>query len=776
MSEDTPRRQSRGKQTKSYRVEEEYSFLDEEVGSVASRAQTTDHEDEQDDADDVDEFKPDAEEEEELEADLEEDIVATSSSEDEDVEDVQADDDGRPFTPELKIVELHSDQPPASSGHRRLVSQTLNSTPGAKAKVPNQTTRGGSTSAQASAVEPSRSRGITDFTKIGGQEARLKHLFGSTDEDVKRILFTRDHWAAQETLPLNKPGSQRRSFFYDASTQEKERATTRDWYTQEGREAFTNTQESKNLSAEEAAVYLATTGTDSIDVLWGTLDEPQIYTLKKFSYINVAEPFEEKKNRRGWLFHLGSRIQDAQWATREEGSVQYLAVAVEQKATGSEQPKSMENPKAPAFTAEEPFPASIQIWAVDGDEHGRLDVSKQPRLKLVICTDWGAPKQFRWCPVDIDMTSTVTGESNDDHIGMLAGIWSDGRVRILDITISSSETSSTETQYLHYSRAAFDIAIPQTVPSCLRWLSGTTLGVATAMGTLAIWTLSRPHTFPSPQPSTHSPKPWFYQQLSDTYIVTLSSGWPSQPQFVSITTADGFTRLFDIRTPNADNVASIRGRTICVTQDWHEHTQSFVAPDEYYMFKHNPIRRYYHNLYSMRADSIITRCATSPVHPGILIGGADGRVETSNPIGRITNYKVIPWQQTWFTHEWRRPVDDLITESTEDVAQMTEGGPVGGEEASTGPTPTGTQYSSVPREFLDKPLVRILEGYKAFQPGIQHSVTSKKAKNPELGKGLTIYEEASAITVLAWNPNVKFGTWAVAGMGDGLLRVEDVGV
>lgn len=714
---------------------------------------------------------PDAEEEE-PEDDLEEEVVATSSSEDEEEDAIAEDENGRPFTPELNIVELQHDQTPAPSARGRFTSQTHIRTPGAKLKAPIHITRGGGMSAKAVGATPLHSRGITDFNKLlGGNEPRIKHLFGSTDDAFKRIFSTRDHWAAQETLPLRRPGSQRRSFFYDTSTQEKEQATTEKWYAEVGQEAFAKAQKSRNLTAEEAAVYLANEGTDSINVLCGPLDEPQIFTLKKFSYISTAQPFKEKENRRGWLFHLGSRVQDAQWAPKEEGDVQYLAVAVEQKLTGRAAPKPLGNPKAPAFTASKPFPASIQIWAFDADEDGRLDVSKQPRLALVICTDWGAPRQFRWSPVRTVPEHTTKETQKDEHIGMLAGIWSDGRVRILDITVPGSEETSTGTQYVHYSQAAFDVSIPQTVPSCVKWLSGTTLGVATAIGALAIWTLSRPSTFSSP-----GPKPWFYQQLSDTYIVTLSSGWPSQPQFISITTADGFAKLYDIRTPNADNVASIRGRTICVTQDWHEHTQSFVGPDEYYMLKHNPVRRYYHNLYTMRADSMITRCATSPVHPGILIGGADGKVETSNPLGRITNYKAIPWQQTWFMHEWRRPVKELNVETTEDTP-MAEGGPMGGGSASTdSDTATTAQKGSVPREFLDKPLVRILEGYKASQPGIQHSVTSKKQKNPEVGKGLTIYEEPSAITALGWNPNVKFGTWAVAGMGDGLLRVEDVGI
>jgi transcription factor C subunit 6 len=687
--------------------------------------------------------------EEEPEDDFEEEIVEESDSDDDEYAER-----ARLATPELNITEIHSDHTPGPQDGKRKRGQV-------PAKTPRRRVRA-SASAKAATASTLRTRGVADFTKIGGQEVRLKDLFGPKNEDLKPVLLTRDHWAKQETLPVKKPSSLRRSFFESPETREKEIEVTREWYANAGREAFTSGQRCRNLTGEEAAAYLANAGEDSLNVLCGPVDHPQVYTLTKLSYLNVAEPFREKKNRRGWLFNLGSRIQDAQWASNEDGSTQYLAVAVEQRDPSRPQPKLMDNPKAPAFSATAPFPASIQIWAFDANENGELDASKQPRLQLVICTDWGAPKQFRWCPVGTNDSAHNAREQGKVYIGLLAGIWSDGQVRILDISCPSSESHSSGTQYLHISHAAFDVAIPQSVPTCLRWLSGTTIAVATAIGTLAIWTISQPDTFSPPQLSKYSPKPWFYQQLSDTYILTLSSGWPSQPHFISITTADGFARLYDIRTPNADTTASIRGRTLCYTQDWHEQTQSFIAPDEQYMLKHNPIRRYYHNLYSMRAESSITRCASSPVHPAILIGGADGRVEASNPIGRITNYKIIPWQQTWFAHEWRGPVQDLINKPDVD---MSEGGPVGGGEPS-----------AVPQAFLEKPLARVSEGYKALQPGIQHSVMSKKFPNPEVGKGITIFEEASAVTALAWNPNLKFGTWAVAGLGSGLLRVEDIGV
>ncbi|KAH7380108.1 hypothetical protein BKA66DRAFT_465767 [Pyrenochaeta sp. MPI-SDFR-AT-0127] len=777
MSEEPVRRQSRGKQPKSYRFEDECSGQDE-VDSVPSGTQTPDtHEDPLDDGDD---FMPDVQEEEQ-DDDFDED-VAEEEEEDEEGAGEEDDDEydenyGRPrkfAAGDISVMEVEPISEP---------STPVNS----KRKRPKDDVRSPISFAKGSGIrvrnvdnEKLRTRGVADFSKIGGQEIRLKDLFGPESENLKPILATRDYWSTQETLPLRQSGGLRRSFFESTEAREKETKTIRKWYADVGRDAFAKGQASRNLSTEQGQPYLSSKGPDVLNVVSGLVDDPNLYSLKKGSYVHVARPFENSQSRRGWLFNLGSRIQDAQWATNEDGSTQYLAVAVEQNPAGRD-PKLMENPQAPAFTATKPYPASIQIWNFEATETGELHASQEPRLRLVICADWGAPKQFRWCP----MSATDGLESSDNlesvHIGLLAGIWSDGQVRIIDVSIPKAEVNATEPIHLHYSHAAFEVSIPQTVPTCLHWLSGTTLAVATAAGTVAIWTLTRPDTFPTAKNDQYVPKPWFYQQLADTYILTMSSGWPSQPQYLSLSIADGFSRLYDLRSPSADTTASIRGRTLCTTQAWHEHTQSFAMPDEHYILKHNPIRRYYHNLYSMRSESSITRVATSPVHPSVLIGAAEGTVEASNPIGRITNYKVIPWQQKWFVHEWRGLVERLVIKHASEDVEMTEGGPVG---QSVEPSAmsddavvaSDSTSSKVSQSVLSQPLVRITEGYKATQPGIQHSITSKKPTNPEVGKGITIFEEQSAITALAWNPNLKFGSWAVAGMGSGLLRVEDIGV
>ncbi|PVI06090.1 hypothetical protein DM02DRAFT_610054 [Periconia macrospinosa] len=599
-----------------------------------------------------------------------------------------------------------------------------------------------------SSAERTRQRGVEE--QKGGQPGRYKAYFGPTWEDIHPALQTRDYWKVQECMPSRADGNLRRSFYITGDAHEKEVKITHEWYRSYGQEAFSTGQKSRVLADHEWKPYLFNHGPESMDLLMGGVNEPRLYTLKKGEFMKASAPFAPNTKRRGWVFNFGARIQEAQWAPNEEGHIQYLAVAVTQSPSKKPAYKTLENPYAPAFTAENPFPASIQIWAFESVGNGGLDEKNSPQLENVICTDWGAVKIFRWCPVGTNSRVVQEDENGEVvHLGLLAGIWSDGRLRILDVSFRRPNNSGQKLEYTHYSRAAFDVGFPETIPTCLHWLSGTTISAATAAGNVAVWSLNREGAFPTPNVSysqNFTPKPWLYSTMSDTYILTISSGYPSRPYYISITTGDGFSRMFDLRYPTTDKCASARTRMMSTNQDWHEHSQAFVMVDEYFMLKHASVRRYYANSYTMKLESALLCCATSPVQPCILIGGADGTVSASNPTAKVLNTKNPVWQQTWFKHEWRRPVDQL---------------------------PSQTNRSSF-FSTLSKPLTRITEGYKPQKVGT--SGRDEVDRDKELGKLITIYEEPSAITKVAWNPNLKFGTWAVAGTQNGYLRVEDLGI
>jgi transcription factor C subunit 6 len=760
------RRSSRRKSTRSYLVEEQYAGIDfgEEASTSAGRSRN-------DDEDDDDGFVPEQHQGEQ-EENLDEDEVMEDENDDGDGDEDDAASDLDDLLDDESIMEVDSDLE-ASAGAQGGISTAAALGLTRPPKPGRSSRRKGVASKPQTDTFKSRmrARGVDDAARSFGQELRLKDAYGPTDQDLKPILLTRDKWMKQHTLPSRAEGSLRRSYYIDKELTERETRQTREWYAHSGSESFRKGQTTKVLTEKQAALYLVNPGPALLNVLMGPIPAPTVYSLKKGSCMSTVEPFPSTGDRSGWLLNLGSRIQDAQWAPDEENDTQYLAVAVEQKSK-KHQPKPMENPRAPAFTAQPAFSTSIQIWAFSATNKGELDQKQRPRLDLVICTDWGAPKQLRWSPIACASSADVSsGEQTKKHIGLLAGIWSDGKVRVLDVSLQWPIKSPPQTQYVHYTRAAFEVSIPDTVPSCLSWLSATSFAVGTAAGTLAIWTLTRPGTLPSAehnQEHHHNPRPWLYKQVATTYITALDSGYPSRPNYVSIATADGLNMVIDVRSPGLDMCYALRGRIFPFTQSWYEFTQSFLLPDEAYLLRSNTIRRYYRNISVMRTEAQIVCSATSPVHPTILVGDASGMVVASNAILKVLHAKEVPWQQTWFAHEWRPPVDQLLlkVKSNQGNGQATDEGP------SADPAATET----VPPEVLSQPLARFSEGFKVQQATLHHKNLGNNKDGSEFFRHIAIYEESSCVTALSWNPNLKYGTWAVAGMGDGLLRVEDLGL
>ncbi|KAF1978361.1 hypothetical protein BU23DRAFT_563974 [Bimuria novae-zelandiae CBS 107.79] len=626
-------------------------------------------------------------------------------------------------------------------------------------------------STKATGASAARQRAGGDWRE-GGHESRLKNLFGPANEDLRPVFETKKRWLSQETLPSRAQKHLAPSPYVPEGAREKDTKALREWYTGSGRAAFARGQRTEEKSGDEAKEYLVNDGPEELNLLMGSLDNQHIYTLEKGQYMSAAAPFGLKSKRKGWIFHLGSRIQDAQWAPNEQGSTQYLAVTVEQKDPAWKKYKHLANPKAPAFTKTNPYPASIQIWAFGSTPDGSLDPKKEPRLVNVICADWGAPKAIKWWPI-ASKDSVDNDKDGVLNLGLLASIWSDGNVRVLDISFKQHS----ETQYIHYTKAALELAFYDpppddptekqkeqnlsTLPTCLTWLSPTTLAVGTASGIVAIWTLTRPGTFLSSSDSQpRVPHPWFHKQLADTYILTLTSAAPSHPHFLSLTTADGFARLIDLRTPLADAIASPRGRMMIPTQAWHEHTQSFVMVDEYYMLKHATLRRFHQAIYTFRAEATLTAVATSVVHAGILVGTADGGVTGTGGVGRLLNSKEPLWGQVWFRAEWRAAVSNPPSAPPAPPANGD-----GTAEAASARQPDAATFAG--------PLARISEGYKPTLTGI----VAADSKRPKDGaRFISSFEENSTVTRVVWNPNLKFGTWAVAGMQSGMLRVEDLGV
>ena len=97
--------------------------------------------------------------------------------------------------------------------------------------------------------------------------------------------------------------------------------------------------------------------------------------------------------------------------------------------------------------------------------------------------------------------------------------------------------------------------------------------------------------------------------------------------------------------------------------------------------------------------------------------------------------------------------------------------------AGTPSTPAKGRPTHVDEErgepVYDPGLTRITEGYRVAHILLQN--LDEGITNRDNGTVYTtIYEAETAVTALAWNPNIHVGGWCVAGMATGLLRVEDI--
>ncbi|KAF2500483.1 hypothetical protein BU16DRAFT_523250 [Lophium mytilinum] len=607
-------------------------------------------------------------------------------------------------------------------------------------------------------------RGVDEFRTKSAKEQRVLYMFGPTKEDIEPVLKTRDKWLWDPTLPSRTAGDDGiggmgPSFYVCKDVREKETTQTRSWYFEQGGEdAFVSGQQSKLLSSANAQIYMPKTESNYHNFIAGPVNKQKLFTLKTGQSVRISEPFED--DRSGFILNLGAKVLDLQWAPTVQGSTHYLAVAVKQDNPSI---KIGSNYRSPAYTSQLPFPASIQIWAFEALEDGAMDSQCPPHLEVVICTDWANIKELKWCPVAMSDT-TESDDHTTMHLGLLAAIWGDGKLRVLDITYSKRTSPS----YLHITRSAFESCPTNTVFTCLTWVSPRTIAAGTALGTVAIYTLD------STTLSTSDPRadavPWFYQPIQDSYILSIASAYPSRPSYLSTLCSDGHMRITDLRSPSMDATGAPRQRVFCRPLIWYEHSQAFVAADENFYVRIHVLRRFYMHTLVLRAPSFVTCAAAGTAHPILMTGSAGGEVITNNPLRRALDVKCESWQQLWFQYEYRRPLQPPST---------------------NGKTSSSSASPLTPQEIASQPLSRFITGHEPTQqllqrPNIHAYPASTSDSDPTSdpkdanitpdGGPLppTIYEEEQAVTALAWNPNVRVGGWAAAGLGSGLVRVEDL--
>ncbi|KAF2487824.1 hypothetical protein BDY17DRAFT_320339 [Neohortaea acidophila] len=591
-------------------------------------------------------------------------------------------------------------------------------------------------------------RGIEDGIPQKLAKAKRKLLlYGPDERDTGPVEQAKLKWEFDPTLPSAKVdrdgrGGMQRSFFLNDGDWARERLRWDDWWEgPDGEEAFMTRQSTWDLEEDEALIYMPQAPEDGIRVLLGPFQNQQEFEIPTGGSLGLSIPWNDttqaglqpvnSRTRSGYLLNLGAKVQCLDWAPNQKGKGQYLAVAVAGERFAPDFTTSA------AFTPSLPEESAVQIWRFQSTEYGLFDQHVAPHLETVLCNDWGAAKVLKWSPVP-------DGVSNGDAVGLLAGIWADGFVRVLRVAQRSS--SGQDTIFQRIEEAAFASRPPNTVCTCLTWISSVRLAAGCANGCIAVWDLDTPI---DAEAATNA-RPAIYSAVAPTYILSIVSCAPSRPNLLLTSSMSGYIAMSDLSraaqslASPAATVLSNRTRVGAPLIVWHDYAQIGLHVDEGYVLRGSSIRRIFSTTALAKYRSSAICLATSACHPFVLVGCAGGEVVASNPMRRMLEGKAGIWQQVWFSHEWKREARDDDVE--EDSADEEEGG-----------------------------LSRMLEGFKA-ERAMLNSIDRNAANTQEGTLFATIYEEKSAVTALAWNPNLAVGGWAAAGMGNGLLRVQDLGL
>lgn len=346
------------------------------------------------------------------------------------------------------------------------------------------------------AADETHNRGIWNPMEHVSKSMHLKLTFGTDDRDLLATIYGRDRWyrgidsALPSRISLDEaeslgdygPG---KTFGVAGEDMEMEATTGWDWYYDDdvgGR--LRKRQRIERIDEQTARQrYLPRPQKGEHTVIIGPVDNQKVFHLQQNECLDFGEawndirprkkkgrkrhdedaedtlpsveakeepseepPLNRIRPREGWILNMGNKVQCLAWAPNQDGDTQYLAIAVPITEQQKNEHRAGGEPiGAPAFTPSELYPAALQIWSFEASKDGgltkSLDMSCKPKLRLVICTDWGDIRRIAWCP----MARRRRDEDDKDgfhSLGLLAGVWGDGVVRVLDIKLGSNSDTT----------------------------------------------------------------------------------------------------------------------------------------------------------------------------------------------------------------------------------------------------------------------------------------------------------------------------------------------
>jgi len=305
--------------------------------------------------------------------------------------------------------------------------------------------------------------------------------------------------------------------------------------------------------------------------------------------------------------------------------------------------------------------------------------------------------------------------------------------------------------------------------TCLTWVNTNRIALGHSDGSITLWSIYPRQLLQ--RVGAHT-----------TYVIDISSAYPSNPYLVASIPVGGCATLTDLSQPSSEMTyfpvpaISFQPNLLC----WNEPMQGFMAL--YPSSTPNTTIAFLHHRYFCQARSIttgpntLTCVSAGATHPFILVGCADGSVFACNALQKLFKQKGEPLRKLKvFEHEYR-PIDafqqpnEAGTSGLRGAARILQG--FLPEENDDPRTEKRKEMDRKKRAAKKKKA-----GKKKKKTGDEDETEDREAELDEkLASRVVIHEPLTRLTTIQWNPNVQFSCWAACAMASGLIKVMDLGV
>ncbi|CAI4038220.1 hypothetical protein SMKI_04G5610 [Saccharomyces mikatae IFO 1815] len=316
----------------------------------------------------------------------------------------------------------------------------------------------------------------------------------------------------------------------------------------------------------------------------------------------IEFPVLPNGRRNGFIYNVGGLVTDIAWLNIEKNNetgkeIQYLAVAVSQYV-------------------DEPLNEHLEMF--DKEKHSsciqifKINTSSLQFVKVqTIVHSFGEVWDLKW----------HEGCCTSHLVGCLSFVTQEGTVNFLEIIESTTD--------LHVfkicEKPSLVLSLADSLITSFDFLSPTTVVCGFKNGFVAEFDLTEPEL------------PSFYEQVHDSYIISVSTGYSNfEDTVVSTVSVDGFFYVFNPKhiATTKTTISRFRGSNL-VPVVYCPQIYSYIYSDGASSLRAVPPRAAFavHPLVSR--ETTITAIGVSRLHPMVLAGSADGSLIITNAARRL---------------------------------------------------------------------------------------------------------------------------------------------